>query len=156
MLDTSSEAFASEAFAGEAFASEASKEKPASTGEKESDEYILIIYSIYSRIRRIFRILGFRIINFEFQGDFFRLPSLFTLGRLTTLRVASLREELPELLRRVGRGYWPWALRDLALPPGSSSSPHLPLLPLTRSLAQVPSAPAAAWYRRAAKERHLG
>ena len=35
------------------------------------------------------------------------LPSLFTLGRLIILRVASLREERPELLRRVGRGCWP-------------------------------------------------
>ena len=121
-----------------------SEEKPASTGEKESDEYILIIYSIYSRIRRIFRILGFRIINFEFQGDFFRLPSLFTLGRLTTLRVASLREELPELLRRVGRGYWPWALRDLALPQGSSSSAAAAANALVSSGSQRPTA--VAWY----------
>ena len=38
------------------------------------------------------------------------LPSLFTLGRLIILRVASLREERPELLRRVGRGCWPWVI----------------------------------------------
>ena len=30
------------------------------------------------------------------------LPYLFTLGRLIILRVASLRQERPELLRRVG------------------------------------------------------
>ena len=32
------------------------------------------------------------------------LPSLFILGRLIILRVAFLREERPEPLRRVGRG----------------------------------------------------
>jgi len=50
------------------------------------------------------------------------LPSLFTLGRLIILRVASLREERPEPLRRVGRGCWPCVIWRLALPPSSSSS----------------------------------
>ena len=49
-------------------------------------------------------------------------PSLFTLGRLIILRVASLREERPEPLRRVRRGDWPCVISDLALPPSSSSS----------------------------------
>ena len=69
------------------------------------------------------------------------LPSLFTLGRLIILRVASLREERPELLRRVGRGCWPcviWRFHQV--------HPHPPPRPLTRSSAQVSGAPPAAWY----------
>ena len=65
----------------------------------------------------------------------------FTLGRLIILRVASLREERPEPLRRVRRGDWPcviWRFHQVR--------PHPPPRPLTRSSAQVSGAPPAAWY----------
>ena len=68
-------------------------------------------------------------------------PSLFALGRLIILRVASLREERPELIRHVGRGCWPcviWRFHQV--------HPHPPRRPLTRSSAQVSSVQPAAWY----------
>ena len=64
------------------------------------------------------------------------LPCLFTLGRLIILRVASLREERPELLRRVGWGCWQcvvWRTHQV--------HPHPRPRPRTRSSAQVSSAP---------------
>ena len=54
------------------------------------------------------------------------LPSLFILGRLIILRVASLREERPEPLRRVRRGDWPcviWRFHQV--------HPHPPPRPLS-------------------------
>ena len=54
------------------------------------------------------------------------LPCPFTLGRLIILRVASLREERPEPLRRVRRGDWPcviWRFHQV--------HPHPPPRPLS-------------------------
>ena len=63
-------------------------------------------------------------------------PSLFALGRLIILRVTSLREERPELLRRVGWGCWPCVISRT-----HQVHPHPRPRPRTRSSAQVSSAP---------------
>ena len=101
-----------------------SKQKPPSTGEKASDAT--------GRIRILF---GLRIINFKGQKYCFVPFSLWAVSSFCPSH--SSARSIGSCSGAWGQGRWPCVIGRFQL--GSSSHPSL--LPLTRSSAQVPSAP---------------